>query len=149
MKLEANVQVVLDYFEGCNSGELDALLPTLDPDVVHYFLPVIHKPIRGAEHLSRYWRKFQQVYAPVWRIDHTIASGNEVVSEWSCSYTPRGKDYRRMFRGTEWYVMKAARIAEVRAYYEYDENRDCELTGFPYSGRGYLTKQGGRPGDEP
>src|SRR5262249_25209521 len=135
------VQIVLRYFDGCNSGDLDTLMSTLDLDVVHYFLPEIHKPIRGAEHLSRYWRKFQQVYNPVWRIDHTIASGDEVVSEWSCAYSPKGKERRRMFRGSEWYVMKVGRIAEVRAYYQYDENRDCELTGFPYREREYLAKQ--------
>lgn len=45
-----------------------------------------------------------------------------------------------MFRGTEWYVMQDMRIAEVRAYYQYDEVRDCELNGFPYLERGYLQK---------
>ncbi len=54
-----NVEVVLRYFDGCTSGDIDVLMSTLAPDVVHYFLPVIHEPIRGAEHLSRYWRKFQ------------------------------------------------------------------------------------------
>ncbi len=35
-----NISVVLKYFhDGCNSGDLDVLLSTLDPDVVHYFLP--------------------------------------------------------------------------------------------------------------
>jgi SnoaL-like protein len=115
---------------------------TLSPDVVHYFLSPEHKPIRGAEHLARYWRRFHQVYSPIWRVDHTIAAGDEVVGEWSCSYVPKGKDHRMMFRGTEWYVVKGERIAEVRAYYQYDEDRDCELTGFPYRGRGYLAKSG-------
>ena len=135
-----NVQVVLRYFDGCTSGDIDVLMSTLAPDVVHYFLPAIHKPIRGAEHLSRYWRKFQQVYSPIWRIDHTIASGDEVVSEWSCLYTLTAKQERMMFRGSEWYVMREARITEIRAYYQYDETRDCELTGFPYGERGYLMK---------
>jgi ketosteroid isomerase-like protein len=135
-----NVEVVLRYFDGCTSGDIDVLMSTLAPDVVHYFLPVIHKPIRGAEHLSRYWRKFQQVYSPIWRIDHTIARGDEVVSEWSCLYTLAAKQERMMFRGSEWYVMREGRITEVRAYYQYDETRDCELTGFPYGERGYLMK---------
>jgi len=45
-----------------------------------------------------------------------------------------------MFRGSEWYVMKDERIAEVRAYYHYDESTDCELNGFPYNDRSYLQK---------
>ena len=140
MSSEPNVQIVLKYFDGCNTGDLDVLMSTLAPDVVHYFLLEMQRPIHGAEHLARYWRKYQQVYKPIWRIDHTIANGDEVVSEWSCSYVPEGKDYRVMFRGSEWYVIKSGLIAEIRAYTQYDETRDCELTGFPYEARGYLTK---------
>ncbi len=140
MRDGSNVQVVLRYFDGCTSGDIDVLMSTLTPDVVHYFLPPMHKTIRGAEHLSRYWQKFQQIYSPVWQIDHTIASGDEVVSEWSCLYTLTAKQERRMFRGSEWYVMREGRIAEVRAYYQYDETRDCELSDFPYAERGYLMK---------
>lgn len=36
------------------------------------------------------------------------------------------------------YVMRDARIAEVRAYFMYDESGNAELTGFPYDERGYL-----------
>lgn len=135
-----HVRVVLAYFDGCNTGELDHLKATLDPDVVHYFLPEAHRTIQGADHLARYWRKFKQIYAPVWRIDHTIAAGDEVVSEWSCAYTSPSVGERMMFRGTEWYVMRNGLIAEVRAYYQYDEGRDCQLTGFPYHDRAYLQK---------
>jgi ketosteroid isomerase-like protein len=140
MSPEQNVKVVLKYFDGCNTGDLDVLMSTLAPDVVHYFLPGFQQPVRGAEHLARYWRKYHQVLKPVWRVDHTIANASEVVSEWSCSYIPKGKDCRTMCRGSEWYVMKSGLIAEVRAYYQTDENRDCELTGFPYQERGYLQK---------
>jgi hypothetical protein len=39
---------------------------------------------------------------------------------------------------TQWNVMREMRIAEVRAYYQDDEVRDCELNGLPYPERGYL-----------
>lgn len=133
-----NVSLVLRYFDACNTGDIDALKSTLADDVVHYFLPQTHTPIRGSDHLAKYWRKFKQVYSPHWRIDHTIASGGEAVSEWSCAYTLPSNGDRKMFRGTEWYVIRTNRIAEVRAYYQYDESRDCELNGFPYAERGYL-----------
>jgi len=133
-----NVSVVLKYFEGCNSGELDALLSTLDPDVVHYFLPARFPPIRGAEHLAKYWRKFKNLLNPLWRIDHIVCRGEEVVSEWSCLWTPERTSRRVMMRGTEWYVMRNAHIAEVRAYFLYDDTTDAQLTGFPYMERGYL-----------
>jgi ketosteroid isomerase-like protein len=140
MTPEAHVQVVLTYFDGCDTGDVEKMRRTLEDDVVHYFLPHVHPPIRGAEHLAQYWRKFHQIYHPTWKIDHTVASGDEVVSEWSCAYTLPSSGSRMMFRGTEWYVMRNGRIAEVRAYYQYDESRDCQLNGFPYADRGYLEK---------
>jgi len=140
MTPETNVALVLRYFDGCNTGDVEQLKSTLADDVVHYFLPQVHPPIRGAEHLARYWRKFKQVYGPTWKIDHTLASGDEVVSEWSCAYTLPSNGSRKIFRGTEWYVVGCERIAEVRAYYQYDESRDCQLNGFPYADRSYLAK---------
>jgi ketosteroid isomerase-like protein len=140
MTPEPKIQLVLKYFDACNTGDIEQLKSTLADDVVHYFLPPVHPPIRGADHLARYWRKFKQVYQPTWNIDHAIASGNEVVSEWSCAYTLPASGSRMMFRGTEWYVIPADRIAEVRAYYQYDEGRDCQLNGFPYADRTYLAK---------
>jgi hypothetical protein len=44
-----------------------------------------------------------------------------------------------MMRGTEWYVMRKGRIAEVRAYFLYDDAADTQLTGFPYPERDYLS----------
>jgi ketosteroid isomerase-like protein len=140
MDPDAAVQVVLKYFDGCNTGDLDQLKSTLAPDVVHYFLMPIHSPIRGADHLARYWVKFKRVYAPTWRVDRAIASGNEVVGEWSCAYTAPTDGSRRMFRGTEWYVIEDGRISEVRAYYQYDDRRDCQLGDFSYADHGYLVK---------
>jgi ketosteroid isomerase-like protein len=134
-----NIEVVRRYFDGCNSGELDVLLSTLTPDVVHYFLPSRFPPIRGADHLARYWRKYKTTLSPIWAIDHIIAQNDEIVSEWSCIWTPKETQRRLMMRGSEWYVMRDARIAEVRAYLIYDDTRDAELTGFPYGERCYLT----------
>ncbi len=135
---EQNISVVLRYFDGCNTGELNELLVTLEHDVVHYFLPERFKPIQGAEHLAKYWRKFKLVLNPIWKIDHIIAQRDEVVSEWSCLWTPEGTNLRLMMRGTEWYVMRNSRIAEVRAYYAYNDKLSTELTQFPYGDRGYL-----------
>jgi hypothetical protein len=102
-------------------------------------LPQQFKPIHGAVHLAKYWRKFKTLLNPTWKIDHIIAHDKEVVSEWSCLWTPEGTSERRMMRGTEWYVMRDDRIAEVRAYYGYSDKSDVELTGFPYGERRYLS----------
>jgi ketosteroid isomerase-like protein len=135
-----NMDVVRKYFDGCNTGDLATLLETLDPGVKHYFLPPSFPPIEGAEHLARYWRKYKQALSPVWAIDRLIASGDEVVNEWSCSWLPPGSTQRRMARGTEWYVLRDSRIAEVRAYFIADPSADAELAAFPYAARGYLVQ---------
>jgi ketosteroid isomerase-like protein len=75
---------------------------------------------------------------PVWAIDKVIAQGNDVVSEWSCIWTPMESNRRIMMRGSEWYVVRDGRIAEIRAYLLHDDASDAELTGFPYLERGYL-----------
>jgi ketosteroid isomerase-like protein len=94
MSTEAHIEVVLDYFAGCNTGEIEHVLRTVDDDVVHDFLPAVHPPIRGAAHLANHWRKFKKVYDPTWRIDHLIGGGD----------------------------------------------KDCQLNGFPYADRSYLSK---------
>ncbi len=77
-----NIEVVRKYFDdGCNSGDLEVLLSTLTPDVFHYLLPSSMPPIKGAEHLARYWRKYKQTLNPIWKIDHIIAREDEVVNE--------------------------------------------------------------------
>ena len=134
-----NIGVVRKYFDGCNIGELTPLMATLTPDVVHYFLPDRFPPIIGAEHLARYWRAYKRALDPVWSVDHAIAQGDEVVSEWSCIWTPKGAQGRLMLRGSEWYIMRAGKIAEIRAYFVHDDQRNTGLAGFPYGDRGYLT----------
>ena len=52
MSTDANLRVVLDYFDGCNTGELEHLVRTLDDELVQYFLPDVHPPIHGAAHLA-------------------------------------------------------------------------------------------------
>lgn len=135
---DRHVDTVLRYFDACNSGLLEDFEPTLAADVVHYFLPDRFPPIRGADHLARFWRKFKQVSDTVWAIDQIIAQGDRVVSEWSLLWTPPGSGTRRKMRGSEWYEMRSGVIAEIRAYFAYDEGGDAELTGFPYGDRSYL-----------
>jgi ketosteroid isomerase-like protein len=134
-----NIAVVRKYFDdACNTGDIEDLMSTMTPDVVHYFLPTSFPPIRGAEHLARFWRKYKLTLNPEWKIDRIIASGEEVVSEWSCAWSPPGSTRRLMNRGTEWYLMRDGKIAEVRAYFMAVPDGSAELSAFPYAERGYL-----------
>lgn len=136
----ANLAVVYRYFEGCSLGDERILRETLSTDVVHYFLPPRFPPIRGADHLVRHWCKFHRLLAPTWAVDHAIARDDEVVSEWSCAWTPVDSGRRVMMRGSEWYVLTHGRICEIRAYLMDDPTADTGLQGFPYTDRGFLTK---------
>lgn len=135
---EINIEVVRKYFNGCNSGNIEDLMSTLAHDVTHYFLHPSFPSIKGAEHLAKYWAKYKRLLNPIWKIDHIIAHGNEVVTEWSCIWTPNGTQKRLMARGSEWYVMRDARILEVRAYFISSDDSNVEFATFPYKERGYL-----------
>ena len=135
-----NIAVVRRYFDGCNSGDLDVLRSTLAPGVVHYFLPERFKTIHRAEHLAKYWHKYKTTLLPIWRIDEIIGHGDRVVSEWSCLWTPPGGGHQVMTRGTEWYILRAGQILEVRAYFPANDAADSELADFPYADRGYLKR---------
>lgn len=133
-----NIAVVREYFDACNTGDIEDLMRTMTSDVAHYFLPTTFPPIRGAEHLARFWRKYKETLNPIWKVERVIASGDDVVNEWSCAWSPPGSSKRFMNRGTEWYVMRDGRIAEVRAYFIATPDSSVELSEFPYSERGYL-----------
>ena len=133
-----SASVVRRYFDGCNSGDLDVLLGTLTPDVGHYFLDRKFPTNRGAEHLTKYWRKYKTVLDPIWSIDRIVAQDHEVVSEWSRIWTPKQVQRRILTRRSEWYVMRDARIAEVLAYFTADDAATTELVGFPYGERSFL-----------
>jgi hypothetical protein len=111
---------------------------TATADVVHYFLApnVGSTPVRGGEHLGRYWRKVHGAIAPVWVVDHGIVQGEEAVIEWSMFWLPPGASDRVVTRGAEWFVLRDERIAEIRSYYR-QQPSDSELDGFPYADRGY------------
>jgi SnoaL-like domain len=140
--IEENIQMVCRYINARNTGEIDVFSRTLDPEVVAYFLSEGLKPIHGSTDLTLYLLKHRQLYDPVWRVDHIVGSGSEVVCEWSCAYRLSQNTERMIYRGTTWFIMRDSRIAEVRAHYGYDgqHDRDNELMGFPYAARGYLMK---------
>jgi ketosteroid isomerase-like protein len=130
--------LVEDCYAACSAGDLDGLHATLHPDVVHYFLApnVGSAPVRGREHLARYWRKVQAMIEATWLVEHAVEQGDEIVIEWAMWWRPQGSDARVVTRGAEWFVIEAGLIREIRSYYQQREH-STELDGFPYAARGY------------
>jgi ketosteroid isomerase-like protein len=127
------------YYAGCSAGDVDEMLATLDDDVVHWFLApnTGSAPVRGGEHLARYWRKVAGLIRARWLVDHYLAGEDEAVIEWTMWWLPPGGTDRVATRGAEWFTFAPdGRIAEIRSYYQ-QRPETTELDGFPYAERGY------------
>lgn len=133
------VELIHRYYRGCSSGDVELMMSTLTPDVVHYFLQPGTTPVAGAEHLARYWRKVQGLLDARWEVDLALASGDLAAIEWTIFWTNPDTGVRLATRGGEFYLMRDGLIAEIRAYYHQDRDADSELVGFDYVGRGYST----------
>jgi ketosteroid isomerase-like protein len=127
------------YYLGCSTADVELMTSTLDPEVVHWFLApnTGSAPVRGGEHLARYWRKVAGLIDARWSVDHCLAGADEAVIEWTMTWRPGGVGERIATRGAEWFTFAAdGRITEIRSYYQQREHT-TELDGFPYAERGY------------
>jgi len=60
------------------------------------------------------------------------------VIEWSMTWRHAESGEPRLDRGTEWFLFRNGKIAEIRAYYHSGpKNRQGDLLGFDHAGRGY------------
>lgn len=130
--------LITRYYDGCSDGDMEVLLSTLHPEVVHYFLApnVGSAPVGGAEHLARYWRKITRAIQARWVVDRMVTDGNEAVIEWTMFWLPTGASERVATRGAEWFVLRDGLIVEIRSYYRQQEYT-TQLEEFPYAERGY------------
>lgn len=135
---DSNLSIIKRYYNGCTSGDLDVLRPTLHPDVVHYFLApnTGSKPVVGREHLARYWRKVTRAIGARWVVDQAVTMGDQTVIEWSMFWRPAPDAQRIVTRGAEWFVFRDGLIFEIRSYYQ-QQNDSTELDAFDYARRGY------------
>ena len=73
-----------------------------------------------------------------WHLEHGIESGDEAVIEWAMTWTDPKSGEQRINRGTEWFVLRDGKIAEVRAYHHGNRaNPQGDLLGFDHAGRGH------------
>ncbi len=138
---DPQVETVRLYYEACTAGDLDGLRATLHADVVHYFLApnIGAAPVRGAEHLARYWRKTARLLDARWVVESAISQGPETVIEWSMWWRPpsAAPDAPRIAtRGAEFFRFRDGRISEIRSYYQ-QRPETTELDGFDHAARGW------------
>lgn len=132
------LETIRRYYDGCSTGDVELMMQTLHPEVVHYFLApnLGSTPVGGAEHLARYWRKVTGHIAATWLVDHIVEDGEEAVIEWTMFWAPPGTSEPVATRGAEWFVFTDGRIREIRSYYN-QRPESTQLDGFLYAERGY------------
>ena len=133
-----HIDTIQRYYRGCNTADVELMTSTFTEDVVHYF--VDHEPVRGAEGLAAFWAKVGPRTRARWRLDHALAHADEAVIEWCMHWTPVGSEEPEVLRGTEWYLFRDGRIAEIRSYHNnwhLHDPANASLRGFDYEGRGY------------
>jgi hypothetical protein len=136
-------QRIRDYFDACNSGDVDRIAAHFEPGAVHYFPPGMYEgPFRGADTIARRWSLAVQTFGSSWTVDQVICDPptRRAVIEWT-HFKPR---QGVILRGDEWYLFgPSGLIREIRAYYASPQDaglKTLELGGFDYAGRGYPMK---------
>lgn len=132
------IDVIQTYYRGCNTADTDLMMSTFAEDVVHYF--VDHSAVVGAAQLAHYWAKVAPKTQANWQLDHALVQAPEAVIEWSMSWVPTHTGQPELLRGTEWYVFRDDKIAEIRSYHNnfyLQDPKNSQLHDFDYVTRGY------------
>jgi hypothetical protein len=136
-KREQMIDMVLGYFDACNSASRERFNRVLTPDCKHYFPPGTGGPYHGAEAIADLWINFVRQKGSQWTIERLVCDGAQLCIEWT-HHKPLVGEY---IRGSEWYEFADdGRICAIWAHYASprDPNRPAnELEGFNYSERGY------------
>ena len=81
-----------------------------------------------------------------WYLEHGIEQGDEAVIEWTMTWRDPKSGEKRLDRGTEWFLIRDGKIAEVRAYHHGNKkNPQGDLLGFDHEGRGYTMLEDWKP----
>ena len=135
------ISTIKKYYEGCNTRNSELMMSTFTDDVVHYF--VDHSSVSTAKGLANYWCKVAPRTRARWTVDHALVEEPEAVVEWSMLWKPLLEENHELLRGTEWFVFRDEKIAEIRSYhcnFFLNDRENRQLHDFDYIGRGYTTE---------
>jgi len=131
---------VRQYFDDCNSGDVERIAANFEPHATHYFPPGMYEgPFRGARTIAQKWSAAVKNLGSCWTVDQVLCDPptRRAVIEWTHFKRAHGV----VLRGDEWYIFsERGLIEEIRAYYASPQDaslKALELGGFDYSGRGY------------
>jgi ketosteroid isomerase-like protein len=125
------------YYEDLNTGDAAAVSAHFTADAVHYYTRL--GPHEGAGTIGSYAALAVDSLDGQWFIENLIEQGDQVAIEWTMTWRDPNSGEKRLDRGTEWFLIRDGRIAEVRAYHHGGrKNPQGDLLGFDHAGRGYM-----------
>ena len=126
------------YYDALNTGDPDRVASYFTEDAVHYYTRL--GPYRGARTIGEHTQWAVENLEGQWFVENGIEEGDQACIEWTMTWRDPKSGDRRLDRGSEWFLFRDGRIAEVRAYFHSDhKNRSGDLLGFDHAGRGYTT----------
>lgn len=132
----SNVDHIRSYYEALNSGDAERVAAHFTEDATHYYTRL--GPHEGAETIGQMTDLAVRSIEAQWYVENAIEEGEQAVIEWTMTWRDPKSGERRLDRGTEWFLFRDGRIAEVRAYHHGGpKNPSGDLLGFDHRGRGY------------
>jgi ketosteroid isomerase-like protein len=140
----SNLDHIRSYYQALNSGDPDRVAGHFTGDAAHYYTRL--GPHEGAQTIGDYTKLAVDTLEGQWYIEHGIEQGDEAVIEWTMTWRDPKSGEKRLDRGTEWFLIRDGKIAEVRAYHHGGKkNPQGDLLGFDHEGRGHTTMKDWRP----
>jgi len=132
----SNLDHIRSYYEALNTGDAELVASHFTEDAVHSYTRL--GPHEGAERIGQNSEMGVNMIDGQWFLEHGIEQGDEAVIEWTMTWRDPKSGEKRLDRGTEWFLMRDDKIAEVRAYHHGNKkNPQGDLLGFDHAGRGY------------
>ena len=124
------------YYEDLNSGQAAAVSSHFTEDATHYYTRL--GPHEGSKTIGDLAAFGVSTIDAQWYVENAIEQGDQVAIEWTMTWRDPKSGEKRLDRGTEWFLIRDGKIAEVRAYHHGGKkNPQGDLLGFDHEGRGY------------
>ena len=138
----ALIDHVRSYYSALNSGDPDLVASHFTDDAIHYYTR--RDPHRGARTIGEHTKWAVEMIGGRWFVENGIEEGEQACIEWTMTWHHPETKETRLDRGSEWFLFRDGKIAEVRAYFHSDhKNRSGDLVGFDHAGRGHTVLSAG------
>jgi ketosteroid isomerase-like protein len=132
----AGLDRVRAYYEALNTGDAKRVAAHFTDDATHYYTRL--GPHSGARTIGEHTAWAVEHLEGRWFVENGIEEGDQACIEWTMTWRDPRSGEPRLDRGTEWFLFRDGRIAEVRAYHHSGpKNRSGDLLGFDHAGRGH------------